>query len=198
MGGYDPRAEEEEEVGSRVRLDRCASPACPRPPTAHTPTATLWPACGGADIFCLDQNDPKKMETIRRSDKIYAWANEYHVMGFGTFKRGWCLMELGVTKARPILYSAEDGLRDDADDVFEILCRQDEGEKRAGLLQLFRFEAAGFSVESDRDVVRGFIQSARGDVARFEAFLLEKALQFDDSADQREFERGIVEESSLD
>ena len=117
------------------------------------------------------------METIRRSDKIYAWAHEYHVMGFGTFKRGWCLMELGVTKARPILYSEDDGLRDDANDVFSLLL-EDEGEKRAGLQQLFRFEAAGFSVESDRDVVRGFIRSARGDVARFEAFLLEKALQF--------------------
>ena len=179
MGGYDPRAEEEGEVESQVRLDRCASPACPRPPTAHTPTATLWPACGGADIFCLDQNDPKKMETIRRSDKIYAWANEYHVMGFGTFKRGWCLMELGVTKARPILYTEGDGLRDDAADVFCILLLTDEGEKRAGLQQLFRFEAAGFSVESDRDVVRGFIRSARGDVARFEAFLLEKVLSHD-------------------
>ena len=118
------------------------------------------------------------MDTIRRSDKIYAWAHEYHVMGFGTFKRGWCLMELGVTKARPILYSYDDGLRDDARDVFSILRLRDEGEKRAGLQQLFRFEAAGFSVESDRDVVRGFIQSARGDVARFEAFLLEKVLQF--------------------
>ena len=178
MGEYDPRAEGEEEVESRVRLDRCASPACPRPPTAHTPTATLWPACGGADIFCLDQNDPKKMETIRRSDQIYAWANEYHVMGVGTFKRGWCLMELGVTKARPILYTEADGLRDDASEVFFILMRQHEGAKRAGLQQLFRFEAAGFSVESDRDIVRGFILTARGDVARFEAFLVEKVLQF--------------------
>jgi hypothetical protein len=119
------------------------------------------------------------MDTIRRSDKIYAWAHEYHVMGFGTFKRGWCLMELGVTKATPSLYTESHGLRDDAHDVFDILVGKDEGEKRAGLQQLFRFEAAGFSVESDRDVVRGFIQSARGDVARFEAFLLEKALQFD-------------------
>ena len=176
MAGDDRGAEGQESVEGQVPLDRCASPACPRPPTAHTPTATLWPACGGADIFCLDQNDPKKMETIRRSDKIYAWANEYHVMGFGTFKRGWCLMELGVTKARPILYSYDDGLRDDARDVHRILLRADEGEKRAGLQQLFRFEAAGFSVESDRDIVRGFIQSARGDVARFEAFLVEKVL----------------------
>ena len=145
MGGYDPRAEEEGGVEGRVRLDRCASPACPRPPTAHTPTATLWPACGGADIFCLDQNDPKKMETIRRSDKIYAWANEYHVMGFGTFKRGWCLMELGVTKARPILYSYLDGLHDDADDIMRILeahasrIRMNEGERRAGLQQLLEY-----------------------------------------------------------
>ena len=118
------------------------------------------------------------METIRRSDKIYAWAHEYHVMGFGTFKRGWCLMELGVTKATPILYTESDGLRDDANDIWRILMHPDQGQKRAGLQQLFRFEAAGFSVESDRDIVRGFIQSARGDVARFEAFLLEKALQF--------------------
>ena len=73
-------------------------------------------------------------------------------------------------------------MRDDARDVFRILLRQDEGEKRAGLQQLFRFEAAGFSVESDRDVVRGFIQSARGDVARFEAFLVEKVLQFVDAS----------------
>ena len=116
------------------------------------------------------------METIRRSDKIYAWANEYHVMGLGTFKRGWCLMELGVTKARPILYKENDGLRDDAKDVFIILTQKDKGQKRAGLQQLFRFEAAGFSVESDRDLVRGFIQSARGDVASFEAFLVEKVL----------------------
>ena len=98
-------------------------------------------------------------------------------MGFGTFKRGWCLMELGVTKAPLILYSYSDGLEDDAEDVLRILRMADKGEKRTGLQQLFRFEAAGFSVESDRDVVRGFIQSARGDVALFEAFLVEKALQ---------------------
>jgi len=105
-------------------------------------------------------------------------------MGFGTFKRGWCLMELGVTKARPILYSDGHGLRDDSEDVFSIFMPRfvqrlgQNGETRAGLQQLFRFEAAAFSVESDRDVVRGFIQSARGDVARFEAFLLEKVLEF--------------------
>ena len=116
------------------------------------------------------------METIRRSDKIYAWAHEYHVMGFGTFKRGWCLMELGVTKARPILYSYRDGLDDDALDVLRILRKEDEGERRAGLQALFRFEAAGFTVESDPEIVRGFIQSARGDVARFEAFLVENTL----------------------
>ena len=119
------------------------------------------------------------METIRRSDKIYAWANEYHVMGLGTFNRGWCLMELGVTTVPPILYSYGDCLDDDADDVIDILWKEDEGERRAGLQALFRFEAAGFSVESDRDIVRGFIQSARGDVASFEAFLVDKVLSED-------------------
>ena len=116
------------------------------------------------------------METIRRSDQIYAWANEYHVMGLGTFKRGWCLMELGVTKASPILYTYNDALSDDAKDIHWFLDKEDEGERRAGLQQLFGFEAAGFSVESDRDIVRGFIQSARGNVASFEAFLVEKIL----------------------
>ena len=128
------------------------------------------------------------METIRRSDKIYAWANEYHVMGLGTFKRGWCLMELGVTKASAILYSSLD-LEDDADDIEEILGKEDEGERRAGLQQLFGFEAAGFSVESDRDIVRGFIQSARGNVAHFEAFLVEKVLSDRGLADFSDFEQ---------
>ena len=90
---------------------------------------------------------------------------------------GWCLMELGVSKARPILYSAGDGLRDDALHVFSILMREDEGEKRAGLKKLFRFEAAGFSVESDRAIVRWFIHKARGNVGRFEAFLVNKVIE---------------------
>ena len=128
----------------------------------------------GADIFCLDQNDPNKMETIKRSDKIYAWASEYHVMGFGTFKRGWCLMELGVTKAKPIIYSGKDGLNDDDMDIWESLKKEDRTGRQAGLQNLLRFEAAGFSVEADRAIVRGFIQGARGSVESFEAFLVEK------------------------
>jgi len=117
-------------------------------------------------------------------------------MGMGTFKRGWCLMELGVTTVPPILYSEFDGLRDDAEDVLQILRKKDEGEKRAGLQALFRFEAAGFSVESDRDIVRGFIQSARGDVASFEAFLVEKVLS--DRALQRRMRGRLPASSSLD
>ena len=117
------------------------------------------------------------METIRRSDKIYAWANEYHVMGLGTFKRGWCLMELGVTKVPPIIYSQHNGLRsDDNLDVVDVLLSQRKSETQAGLQELLSYEIAGFSVEVDRAIVRRFIESARGDVARFEASLVLKVL----------------------
>ena len=123
------------------------------------------------------------METIRRSDKIYAWANEYHVMGLGTFKRGWCLMELGVTKAPPIIYTKEPprskrrGIEcDDIEDIDNAVTHEHKkSERRAALHELLRYEKAGFSEEDDRAIVRGFIESARGDVARFEAFLVLKA-----------------------
>ena len=39
----------------------------------------------------------------------------------------------------------------------------------AGLKQLLGFEAAGFSVESDRAVVRTVIEGARGSVEIFDA-----------------------------
>ena len=120
------------------------------------------------------------METIRRSDKIYAWANEYHVMGLGTFKRGWCLMELGVTKAPPIIHSQHNGLF--SDDNVDVRMnfrgyRKAESEIRAALQEKLRYEKAGFSAEDDRAIVRGFIESAHGDVARFEAFLVLKVLE---------------------
>ena len=70
-------------------------------------TRLIW-----IDIFCLNQNDPNKMETIRRSNLIYAWARSYHVMGLAVLKRGWCLGELGFATASPILYTRDDGLTD--------------------------------------------------------------------------------------
>ena len=159
-------------IGARSPARVSHPPICPT-------EALSGPACGAADIFCLDQNDPKKMETIRLSDNIYAWANEYHVMGLGTFKRGWCLMELGVTKAPPIIYSQHNGLLgDDNVDVLKAFGRHREAESdmQAALQDLLRYENAGFSVEADRAIVRGFIESAHGDVPRFEAFLIRKVL----------------------
>ena len=120
------------------------------------------------------------METIRRSDQIYAWANEYHVMGFGTFKRGWCLMELGVTNAPPIIYSGHNGFTcDDYMEVHNTLVQYNhrlDGSTGSALQELLCYENAGFTKEDDREIVQGFIESARGDVENFEAFLVEKVL----------------------
>ena len=46
------------------------------------------------DIFCLDQQHPDKMETIKRSNEIYALAKYYFVIGLACFNRLWCTMEL--------------------------------------------------------------------------------------------------------
>ena len=73
------------------------------------------------DIFCLNQLDPKKMETVDRSGKIYAWASEYHVMGFSCLTRGWCQMELGTAKAPPLFYSAWDGLHEKVGQIIKII-----------------------------------------------------------------------------
>ena len=32
----------------------------------------------------------KAKRSIKRTADIYGWAKEYQVMGFSTFRRGWC------------------------------------------------------------------------------------------------------------
>lgn len=126
------------------------------------------------DIFCLDQNDPNKMETIKRTADIYGWADEYHVMGFNTFKRGWCQCELGVTTAPPIFYSNDDGLEEEVGDITSKLAVAEPEERRAEVKQLLGFEAAGFTVEADRPTVRTMIEAARGSVESFDEYLVDK------------------------
>ena len=46
------------------------------------------------DIFCLDQQHPDKMETIKRSNEIYALSKYYFVIGLACFNRLWCTREL--------------------------------------------------------------------------------------------------------
>ena len=110
------------------------------------------------------------MNTIKNSDKIYGWASEYHVMGFDTFKRGWCLCECGVAKAPMIVYSVFDGLGEEVSDVVRIMERRVESE----LTKLLSFETASFTNEDDRPRVRRMIEDARGSVEGFNAYLLEK------------------------
>ena len=127
------------------------------------------------DIFCLDQNDPDKMNTINNSYKIYGWASEYHVMGFDTFKRGWCLCEYGVAKAPMIVYSVFDGLGEEVSDVVGIMHRFDSQRRvESELTKLLSFETASFFDEDDRPRVRRMIEDARGSVEGFNAYLLEK------------------------
>ena len=58
------------------------------------------------DIFCLDQNGPDKMNTIKNTDKIYGWAQANEVVpvrGSPRFTRGahcsgdWCIIIFSFT-----------------------------------------------------------------------------------------------------
>ena len=138
------------------------------------------------DIFCLDQTDPNKMETIKRTAEIYGWASEYHVMGFETFKRGWCQCELGVTNAPPRIYSRRHGLSESTMDIAKKMIRThrkgDRKKRQAAVKELLGFEAAGFTTESDRAVVRTIIEGAHGSVERFDAYLLDMVIDSKDIA----------------
>ena len=101
-------------------------------------------------------------------------------------------MELGVARAPPVIHSYDNGLQfgasgDDAEEIRTIFINylrsvrltqssEAESELRAALQELLRYESAGFSVDSDRAIVRGFIESAHGDIARFEEFIVLKVL----------------------
>jgi len=99
-------------------------------------------------------------------------------MGFATFRRGWCLCELGVTKARWVIYSVEDGLVEQVDDIIAVLSKSEnvasEKTRFLALEEMLGFEAAAFSVESDRAIVRTLIETAHRSVKHFDAFLLKK------------------------
>ena len=122
------------------------------------------------DILCLDQNDPAKMETIKRTADIYRCASEYHVFGFNTFSRGWCQCELASGRD-PIFYEYKDfdGMAQWAD-LDAVEDKQLASAHREGT-DLFDF--AKFSFEDDRPVVRGVIEeSFGGDMAQFDAVIV--------------------------
>ena len=52
------------------------------------------------------------------------------------------------------------------------------------LAERFSYEKAGFSVEADRAIVRGFIESAHGSVESFQLFLADKLIDLDPSVRQ--------------
>lgn len=84
------------------------------------------------------------------------------------------MCELGLTKVQPVIYSSNDGLSEDRTDVIKILNLGDEDEKHTQLKQLLCFEAACFTNDEDRAIVRMVIEGARGSVESFDAFLVDK------------------------
>ena len=105
------------------------------------------------DSICLDQTDPRKMETIRRSDEIYSNAKEYHLIEMGALTRGWVLFELASVTVQPIIHNSN----------------IDDPTARGLIRDSVRrgFEHSGFSVEDDRVVVREKIVRRYTSVADF-------------------------------
>ena len=109
------------------------------------------------DVLCLDQTDPGKMTTIKRSDEIYLHAKEYHLMEIGSLYRGWVLFELSsVAEARlpPIVHLSTQ--QDPA--AIRIIKR---------FLSSTGFDGCEFTEESDREVVQRKIIDRYGSVAIF-------------------------------
>jgi len=109
--------------------------------------------CYWLDIFCLDQNNPRKMETIKRSNEIYGYASKYFVLGLACFGRVWCCAELGCKDQDQIQLVSDFG------DGFErenYLGRREEAYKDAlaNLTTDPKFDDCLCSKSDDRDLVR--------------------------------------------
>ena len=107
------------------------------------------------DLTCLNQLDDNRMTTIQRSDEIYYYATEYHLMEVGSLSRGWVLFELSSVpkdKLPTTHFTTSDAdMLDMAKETFKT-----EG-----------FEGSEFTKESDRILVRCKIIQKYGDISSF-------------------------------
>jgi len=111
------------------------------------------------DSICLDQTDPRRMETIRRSDEIYSNANEYHLIEMGALTRGWIHFELASKTVPPIIHNSK---------IYDPAARNlIRDSVRRG------FEYSGFTVEDDRVEVRKKIVERYTSVANFNEVIIE-------------------------
>ena len=109
------------------------------------------------DVLCLDQMDPAKMTTIKRSDEIYYNAQEYHLMEIGSLFRGWVLFELSSVK----------------ETLLPPCTHLSNTQDRAGIehmkdfLGTRGFDSCKFTEEADRAVVKKKILDRYGSVPSF-------------------------------
>ena len=112
------------------------------------------------------------MRTIKQTMTIYKKAAEHHILGYRTFRRGWCLCELSARHARKIracIHTKFDTPEVQAEEVAAI---RD--------LQGFpcTFAQAEFSKETDRAVVKRMIEEVWVQEKKFDTYLLELVGQF--------------------
>ena len=108
------------------------------------------------DVLCLDQMDPDKMTTVRRSDEIYYHANEYHLMEFGSLFRGWILFELSSVKETMLPPAIHFSTQDPA-----------AINHMKWFLRSHGFDSCQFTEESDREIVKYEIIDQYGSIDEF-------------------------------
>ena len=98
-----------------------------------------------------------------------------------TLRRGWCLCELGVTTARPIMHVSDKRFQIDeaarqaiATSVCEGLAEgaSSKAQRLHKLGTILRFANSNFTVESDRSLVRSMILKIFTSIEKFESHLL--------------------------
>ena len=118
------------------------------------------------DIFCLDQQHPDKMETIKRSNEIYALAKYYFVIGLACFNRLWCTMELACK------LGGQNGANTDVvvTDFEGFLGRREEAYAVSLLFELNKdptFETCRYTSATDVPIVKEKILAKFEDIAAF-------------------------------
>ena len=108
------------------------------------------------DVLCLDQMDPDKMITIKRSDEIYLHAKEYHLMEIGSLFRGWVLFELSSVAEAMLPPTIHLSTQDPA--AINVMKK---------FLSSAGFDGCEFTEESDREIVQKKIVDRYGSVANF-------------------------------
>ena len=116
------------------------------------------------DIFCLDQQHPDKMETIKRSNEIYALAKYYFVIGLACFNRLWCTMELACK------LGGQNGANTDVvvtDFEGEFLKRRENAYAESQMIKDPTFETCRYTSATDVPLVKEKILAKFEDIAAF-------------------------------